>query len=300
MLDEPDPAQISELYKSVHKPRAAGIIPVIDENRFYALTLGANRSRVVVRDWLDIPVPTLKRHLTIWFDDHRIADVRQDEPQLTPLWLLALATGRWDSGTGRYVPGSAYHGIERELLRCALFAVPPPASLLPHLLHRIRADNQLDLPRAALLRLILTRHPYKETILTDLDDESADPAYVWGRIFAVLEAIQRRALPDLSATIRDRYFRIAMTQPLTIYPALRAGANAHLSKLQRNKNNQAAVSAGKALERRLADLVTQLRQQPPSQLDAPGQARFAIGYDHQRAADMAAARAHSQTPSATT
>jgi len=135
--------------------------------------------------------------------------------------------------------------------------------------------------------------------LTDLDDESADPAYVWGRIFAVLEAIQRRALPDLSATIRDRFFRIAMTQPLTIYPTLRAGANAHLGKLQRSKDSK-LVAAGKALEGRLAELASRLRQQPPSQLDAPGQARFAIGYDHQRAADMANARARSQPASAVT
>jgi len=300
LLDSPDPAQIGELYESVHKTKAAAIIPLLDENRFYALTLGANQSRVVVRDWIDIPVPTLKKHLTAWFDDHRITDTWQDGPQLVPLWQLAAATGRWDTSTSRYMPGSAYHGIEHELLRCALHAISPPASLLPHLLHRIRADNRLDLPRAALLRLILTRHPYKEHILTDLDETSADPAYLWGRIFAVLEAIQRRALPDLSATIRDRYFRIAMTQPLTVYPALRAGANAHLSKLQRNKNDKAAVAAGRALEKRLAELATRLRQQPPSQLDAPGQARFTIGYDHQRAADMAAARAHSQPPSPTT
>jgi CRISPR-associated protein Csd1 len=300
MLDNPDPAQISELYKSVHKTTAAAIIPLIDENRFYALTLGANQSRVVVRDWIDIPVPTLKAHLTAWFDNHRIADIWQDGPQLVPLWQLARATARWNASTSRYMPGSEYYGIEHELLRCALHAAPPPASLLPYLLHRIRADNRLDLPRAALLRLIMTRPPYKEHILTDLDEASADPAYVWGRIFAVLEAIQRRALPDLSATIRDRYFRIAMTQPLTVYPALRAGANAHLSKLQRNKTDKAAVAAGRALENRLTELATRLYRQPPSQLDAPGQARFAIGYDHQRAADMAAARAHSQLSQPTT
>jgi CRISPR-associated protein Csd1 len=89
-----------------------------------------------------------------------------------------------------------------------------------------------------------------------------------------------------------------MTQPLTIYPTLRAGANAHLGKLQRSKNDK-AMSAGKALEARLAELAARLRQQPPCQLDAPGQARFAIGYDHQRAADMASARARSQPPAIT-
>jgi len=160
LLDHPDPAQVRELHESVHRTRSAGMIPLVQENRFYALTLGATQSRVVVRDWLDIPVPDLKQNLTAWFDDHRITDPWQGKRDLVPLRHLAHASGRWDQDTSRYVPGSAYYGIEHELLRCALRRTPPPASLLSHLLHRIRADNRVDLPRAALLKLILIRPPY--------------------------------------------------------------------------------------------------------------------------------------------
>jgi CRISPR-associated protein Csd1 len=292
LIDQPSLEQVTELHKSVHHPPAAAIMSVIDENRFYALTLGANQSRVVVRDWLDIPITELKANLSAWFGDHQITGPWHDQPQPVSLRQLTRATGRWDPARSQYTPDSAYHGAERDLLRCALRDVPPPASLLPYLLQRIRADGRLDLPRAALLRLTLTRPPYQETIMTHLDTGSTDPAYLWGRIFALLESIQRRALPDLNTTIRDRYFRIAMTQPITIYPALRSGANAHLSKLRRNEKSKAA---GIALDRRLADLVSALPPgKLPSQLDSSGQARFAIGYDHQRAADMADARASRQ------
>ena len=50
-------------------------------------------------------------------------------------------------------------GCERDLLLTALRGTPPPGYLLPHLLQRIRADRHVDLPRAALLRLILARSP---------------------------------------------------------------------------------------------------------------------------------------------
>jgi CRISPR-associated protein Csd1 len=87
-----------------------------------------------------------------------------------------------------------------------------------------------------------------------------------------------------------------MTQPGVVYPSLRSGANAHLGKLRRNEKTR---PAGAALDRRLAELSECLRQQLPSQLDIAGQARFALGYDHQRAADLAEARARATQTTST-
>lgn len=282
-IDRPSPEKVAELHDSVHRPTSASLIRVTDENRFYALTLSANQSRVVVRDWLDIPVPALKKHLSDWFSDHSVIDPRHGKPRAAGLWELVLATGRWDAARGKYTPDSGFYGVDADLLLCALRGSPPPTSLLPHLLQRLRADGQIDLPRTALLRLILTHPPYKEHIMPDLDPDSTDPAYVWGRVFAVLEAIQRKALPQLNTTIQDRYFRTAMTQPSVTYPLLRSGANAHLGKLRRSEKTRGAWNA---LNRQLAETVALLPPRLPSRLDADSQARFAIGYDHQRADDM--------------
>lgn len=284
MIDEPDAKRVADLHDSIHRPASASLIRVTDENRFYALTLSANRSRVIVRDWLDIPVPELKERLGNWFSDHEIVDPRVGRPQPLGLRDLVDSTGRWDSARGKYVPDSGFYGADADLLRCALRGAPPPAALLPHLLQRIRADGRIDRPRTALLRLILTRPPYnKENVMPQLDPESEDPAYVWGRVFAVMEAIQHTALPQLNTTIQDRYFRTAMTQPSVIYPQLRSGATAHLGKLRRNEKTKGAWHA---LSRQLAETVAKLPPSLPSHLDADRQSRFAIGYDHQRAADL--------------
>ncbi len=119
------------------------------------------------------------------------------------------------------------------------------------------------------------------------DNTATDPGYVWGRIFSVLESIQRKAIPDVNATIRDRYFTLAMGQPAATMRMLRLNAHGHLKKLIRN---EATRSAGYALDERLSRL-SNLVDELPTRLDNRDQVRFILGYDHQRTADMSAARA---------
>jgi len=221
------------------------------------------------------------------FTDHQSTQLWSDGTHPVELWRMVLASGRWDRGTERYVAGTAIRGLERDLLRCALHGGAPPPNLVPQLLHRIRNDHHLDVARVAMLRLALIRPPYKETTMPGLDDTATDPGYVWGRIFAVLEAIQRNAIPDINATIRDRYFALAMSQPEATMRMLRLGANSHLKKLRGKDETRAA---GYALDARLADLSGRV-DTVPAVLDSRGQIRFILGYDHQRSADMAAARA---------
>ncbi|MEV5747174.1 type I-C CRISPR-associated protein Cas8c/Csd1 [Actinoallomurus sp. NPDC052308] len=289
----PQLADVKELIRAAHRPYGDRALAATDENAFYAVTLGANQSRVVVRDWIEVPIPTLKANLGTWFTDHQVIDPWNDDgPQPVPLRRLVQAAGRWDKRRNQYITGTAPHATERVLLLAAIRATPPPTSLLPNLLQRIRADHRIDPPRIALLRLILNRPPHRrrnqEPLMPELNIDADDPAYLWGRTFAVFEAIQRKALPEVNTTIADRYFSVAMTQPLATFRSLRVNAKAHLRKLQRS---QLTRGAGYALDSRLIDLVARLKEEPPAHLDMRGQARFILGYDHQRATDIAAARA---------
>ncbi|WP_028478993.1 type I-C CRISPR-associated protein Cas8c/Csd1 [Nocardia sp. CNY236] len=288
IIDTPAPEQVSALRNEVVQGESG---TVVDDSDFYAITLSANQSRVVVRDWIDMPVLEIKKRFRDWFDDHRSTQAWADGIHEVGLKAMVQATGRWDRQRKSYVAGSAASGIERELLRCALHGGPPPPNLVPRLLHRIRNDHHVDLPRVAMLRLALNRPPYlKENVMPGLDETATDPAYVWGRMFAVLEVIQRQAIPDINATIRDRYFGLAMSQPLAAMRMLRLNANGHLKKLT---GRQATRPAGWALHAQLAKISEALEWHTalPAHLDAAAQVRFIIGYDHQRAAEMAAARA---------
>jgi CRISPR-associated protein Csd1 len=210
-----------------------------------------------------------------------------------------LAAGRWDDKAGRYVTRSAPKGLENELLRAALTRGPMPARLLPHLLQRIRADGRVDHPRTALLRLAL--HPNrKDHQVTgpapQLEEPNREPGYLCGRVFAVLEAIQRAALPDINTTIGDKYFGTAMTAPAAVLTTLRTGANGHLKRLRRDKRGTYY-----ALDARLAEAFAALAQLPdgiPLLLTTRQQAWFVLGYEQQRATDNAARAAHKQAKKA--
>jgi CRISPR-associated protein Csd1 len=300
-LNQPEPDQVRKLIGELSSPHRTPAVGGVDTNAFYALTLSVNQSRVVVRDWLEVPLSQIQRRIGSWFADHQMADPWHDGPQVVPLWLLARSAGRWgtENGQQRYLAAVMPHGCERDLLLNALKGTRPPGYLLPHLLQRIRADSRVDLPRAALLRLILTRTPHvpKETCMPSLDPDAPYPAYQCGRMFAVLEQIQRAALGgDVNTTIADKYLPAATATPRAVLVMLQKNTSGHLRKLRRRN-----TGAYYALNGRLDEVLGHLdagRNIPPF-LNIEGQAQFILGYHHQRAADIAAARAHVQQPAVT-
>ncbi|MDX3101083.1 type I-C CRISPR-associated protein Cas8c/Csd1 [Nonomuraea angiospora] len=278
------PQDVNGIIEQVHLPparRAAWL----DGNDFYAVTLSANQSRVVIRDWIDVPLIELCGRLESWFADHEMTDLWEDGPQRVPLWRMASALGRY--GKQGYIKDTAPRAAERDLMAAALHSTPLPAYLLARLIQRIRADNRVDLPRTALLRLLLIRATpaLKEILLERLNIDTGDPAYLCGRVFAVLEDIQRTALDNVNTTIGDKFFGAAMARPLAVLTMLRKNATGHLRRLRGSRK-----AAGYALDKRLDEIFQQFAAELPATLDLAGQGRFVLGYHQQRAADREAAR----------
>ena len=294
-LNQPEPQQVAKLIEELGMPHREPAAGGVDTNAFYAATLSVNQSRVVVRDWLEVPLGLLQANVGGWFADHQMTDLWRDGPQVVPLWLLARSAGRWgtENGQHRYLSPAVPAGCERELLLAALRGTRTPGYLLPRLLQRIRADGHIDVARTALLRLILTRTPHvpKETCMPGLTPDAPFPAYQCGRMFAVLEQIQRAALGEVNASIADKFLPAATTTPRAILVMLKKNASGHLKRLRRGN-----AGAYHALNGRLDEVLSHLGADSniPSVLNLEGQARFILGYHHQRAADMAAARAHAQ------
>ncbi|MER6950452.1 type I-C CRISPR-associated protein Cas8c/Csd1 [Nonomuraea sp. NPDC000554] len=282
---EAQPKDIDGIIEQVNLPPARRA-DWLDDNAFYAVTLSANQSRVVIRDWIDVPLIELCRHLDVWFADHEMTDLWEEGPQRVPLWRMATALGRY--GKQGYVKDTAPRSAERDLMAAALHGTPLPAHLLARLIQRIRADNRVDLPRAALLRLLLVRATpaMKETLVDHLNLDTRDPAYLCGRVFAVLEDIQRTALDNVNTTIGDKFFGATMGRPLPMLTMLRKNATGHLRRLRGSKK-----AAGIALDKRLDEIFQKFTAEIPATLDLVGQGRFVLGYHQQRAADRDAARA---------
>jgi CRISPR-associated protein Csd1 len=181
------------------------------------------------------------------------------------------------------------------LLHAALTGTPLPQDLLFQAVRRNRAEQTVTRPRAALIKLVLCSWPetsQMEETMVQLDQDNTQPAYRCGRLLAVLEEVQRRAIPNVNASIIDRYFGTASAAPAAVFPRLVRGAQPHLAKLERD-NRGAYV----ALQRRLEDILGGLELRKvgvlytgfPISLTLQEQGLFSLGYYHQRAYDRAQA-----------
>jgi CRISPR-associated protein Csd1 len=101
--------------------------------------------------------------------------------------------------------------------------------------------------------------------------------YRLGRLFSAFEKIQEEANPGINATIRDRYFGSASTNPLVVFPLLNRLKNHHLAKLE----NRGRVVNLQRLIGEIMDRLDAANPFPPS-LTLADQGRFAVGYYHQR------------------
>lgn len=293
-VEQLDPAQIRDLIAS---PARGEEMTVDDVSRCCSVTVGGNVARVVVRDWVEQPVRQAKDNARAWFADHRIVDAWTGEIVEIKVSQLARAAGRFEAGrngshgkwakfgaSGEQRPPDLFH----RLLGAALFKRPLPPKLLNHVVNRIRIDGRLDAPRAALIRLALRRHPNlpapeRERLTPTLNVENKQPAYVSGRIFAVMDDLQRTvsrvADQKLNTTFAERYFGRAIDNPQVVVVTGRRNVQAWLKRLRGPLHRP---NWSEAYERRLDDLFTQL-DAIPSGAVLTDKAQFILGYHHQRA-----------------
>ena len=108
-----------------------------------------------------------------------------------------------------------------------------------------------------------------------LDTERMDPAYRLGRLFAVLEAAQHKALGNVGASIRDRFYSSASATPAVVFPRLLRTYQHHLGKMEKGS---------KIFYEKQAQEIVDGIDTMPAYLKLEDQAQFAIGYYHQRKA----------------
>lgn len=274
LLVTPQAEDVRMLLDSV---RTGTHMPDVDDVDFYAAALGASGGRTAIRDWIDTTVGSARRQLASWFQRQRLVGHVGQDPAPLGVRALALATVREAKDLAPTVP--------RALLRCALTGAPLPSQLLYEAVRRNRAEQAVTRPRAALIKLVLlSQNPTrdrKEDFMVELAHENPDPAYRCGRLLAVLEAVQRQALPTAKATIVDRFYGTASSAPASVFGRLLRGGQPHLAKLERDR-----PGAYHALQARLEEILAELPSFPRT-LTLEQQGVFSLGYYHQRAFDRA-------------
>ncbi len=269
--DDPDAdvRAVKALYEGVY----AGHSDMDSDTRFYVLGLAPNSARISVRFWHTGTIEEFAGNIRQHFDDLEVIRGPKDSGHFSMFWLLSAMAheGKVDN-----VPPNLSGQIFRSVITGSLY----PITMLQQAIRRIHATQDVTRVQASMLKAYLNRFSriYKtkeKEINVALDPTNDNSGYRLGRLFAVLEKIQEEASPGINATIRDRFYGAASSTPVTVFPQLLKLKNHHLAKLE---------NAGRRVnfERMLAGVFDGIGTTMPSHLSMEDQARFAIGYYHQR------------------
>ncbi len=259
---------VRNLYDALH----TGKLPLNEENRFYVLGLAPNAARISVRFWKTGTVKNFAEKIKQHFDDFSIVHGPKEPGHLALTQILSATALEYKMDN---VPPNLASAVVTSILD----GTPYPQTLLHQCVRRIRAKQEVNRSRAAILKACINRfnrfyNKNEKEVLVGLDRTNINTGYRIGRLFAVLEKIQEEAIPGIDATIRDRFYGAASVTPITVFPQLLKLKNHHLPKIP---NPGRRVN----LEKEIQEIFDGIRVFP-SHLSLDQQSLFAIGYYHQR------------------
>jgi CRISPR-associated protein Csd1 len=267
--DNPDRGveKIEKLFDSIF----TGKYSQAKTNHFFVLGLSPNAARISVRFWKAPSVEDFGKNIRKHFDDFAIISGPKDSKYLS-LYQILSATAL------QYKMENVPPNLTGAVIESIIDGTPYPTSLLQQCIRRIRAEQNVNRTRAAILKAYLNRFnkihkPNEKEITMSLDPNNTNVAYRTGRLFAVLEKIQEEANPGINTTIRDRFYGAASSSPVTVFPRLLSLKNSHLKKLNDGKKIY--------FEKLIGEILSELKSFPTN-LSLNEQANFAIGYYHQR------------------
>lgn len=249
------------------------------QDKFYVLGLAPNSARLSVRFWHAATVSEIGLAIRTWFQDLRVIRGSNDpefpildhrEWKKTPSLLSACAA--------RGKAENINPNLAGEIMRSVLSGGAYPAGWLNAAIIRCRAEQEVSYLRAAVIKACFNRSKrnsdfsFIQEFSEMLDPANVNPAYRLGRLFSVLESVQKKAINPTS-TIRDRYYGAASSTPAAVFATLLRLKNHHLSKLDERE--------AKYFERLIGDIMDGL-EDFPKHLVLQDQGRFALGYYHQR------------------
>lgn len=256
---------------------------------FYILGLAPNAARLSVRFFLRDSFGSFLKNVQSHYGRLEIVKPSYDRFDSLPLWKLLGETVRQkksksidnnETNTQNFRDNSPSPNMAGAVLRSVLMDEPYPATLLHGALLRIRAEREVTRGRAAILKAYYLKRPHpdipKEVLTVSLNPDSTNIPYTLGRLFSVLEDIQRKSHgpnATINATIKDRYFNAASSTPGHIFPILLDLSQKHLRKLEGGLRVY--------YEKQIAGLIDVLPEKFPPRLNLPQQGSFQLGYYHQ-------------------
>ncbi|MEG2625243.1 MAG: type I-C CRISPR-associated protein Cas8c/Csd1 [Christensenella sp.] len=169
------------------------------------------------------------------------------------------------------------------IMRAVLSGEMYPQMMLQQIIMRVKAEQSVTQSRAASIKGYLVRkariNNKEEEITVALNKESTNEAYLLGRVFAILERIQRDALGDnVNATIKDKFFSTACANPVRVFPNLIKLCQHHITKAKSNNKFGNMYYMERALQECMGNLPV---DSFPASQNMEAQGRFILGYYQQ-------------------
>ena len=268
---------IREIFDCIKKEQPIKVddIEMDSEQRFYILGLAPNAARLSVRFFYQDSFGKILEHISGHYERMKIVQPSWETREYMSIRDMLMETVNQNSRDKSPIPNMA-----AMVMQAVLSGGRYPASLYTDTLIRIRADQgerKLSWGRTAILKAYLIRNTnWKEGVnYMGLNKENSEQPYLLGRLFAVLEFIQKDTNPGIKATIRDRYFNSACATPASVFPILIKLMNSHIKKLERDN-----LGAKISYENQLTEIMGKL-DEFPRRLTLEEQGKFDLGYYHQ-------------------
>ena len=276
--DEAAGIQESDVQAALKRLSAGQTVPFLEkelspDQHFYLLGLAPNAARLSVRFFLRDTFGCFAQNLQKHAEEMEIDCSEKEKFRTLPIWAVVNETTRTVPGQ----PAKPSPQLAGDLLRAVLTGGRYPATLLNGVTLRIRAEQNVTRGRAAVIKAYYLRNyptELNKEVYTVSLNETTNVPYLLGRLFSVLEAVQKAANPGINTTIKDRYFNAACATPGMSFPTLLRLSQKHLRKL----NDGLATH----YDKQITELMAQLPESGfPARLSLPDQGKFTIGYYHQ-------------------
>lgn len=243
-------------------------LDMIDPNvDFYMLGLKPNSSR------LSVKFIYRKKYADILWNIAKFQKELQisEEGKSVPFWVIKEELRSPKNASEKINPA-----LLTKIFESVIYGNPYPNAFLETVVRRVKTDVDKDVNRvrAGIIKACINRNYKEEEFGVALDKENCGQAYLCGRLFAVLEEMQRDAAgTKLNRTIKDAYFSSASAKPAMVFPKLVSLAQNHLKKVKMRKPE--------TYQRLLGEIIDGLNGEFPETFPLQDQGRFIVGYYQQ-------------------
>lgn len=280
--------ELNSIIEKIKQGKPVDINTQLNSNeKIYLLALATNGGRAVIKEFYTNSFGNIIKNIQAHYERLKLTHYdtntksKTDNPyKLTP-FVIMKETSKKPKNKKEKQEINQY--LIKDLIQSIIRNKPYPESLYMAIQNQAKKecgenDIAINYKKVAIIKAYLMANPItpkqiKEVLTVALQPENDNKAYILGRMFALIENVQKKASDTTS--ISQKYFTSASTMPATIYPMLIDLTKMYASKFKRKHGKE-------PYEMRIISSLMNKLDEYPKYFNQFEQGAFQIGYYHQR------------------